>query len=112
MSPLVFDAFSRLVAVSLLWVLSLTLWDIGRHPPVRLVGQTLRRRPQGASVLPGVLRFALGLIAAFVALRLLGGALVFESRLFSAYAIGTFLAALAVDLLIGDDLRQIVGIKK
>ncbi len=112
MPPIVFDTFSRLVVVSLLWVVALTVWDIGRHPPVRLLRSAFGQLRRGVAVLPGLLRFAVGLIAALVAMGILAGALTDEGRLFSAYAIGTFLAGLTVDLLIGDDLRNAVRVKR
>jgi hypothetical protein len=100
----VLDAFSRLIGVTLCWVVALAVWDIGHYAPARALRSLS---------LAGAMRFVVGLGAAFVALLLLIDAFPpGEEGLFSAYAIGTFLAALAVDLLIGDALRSIARIKR
>ena len=114
MATALFDTFPRLVGVTLFWVIALTVWDVGRHSPMELPRAIARACTSVARFVRGLLRFTVGLTAAFFALAVLTSTLPpgESAGLFSAYAIGTFLAALAVDALIGDALRGIVRIKR
>lgn len=96
------ELFVRLVAVVLCWVVALVVWDIGHNAPFRLV--RARR---------GILRLAVGLGAACVALVALAQTLPpGTNEMYSVYAIGTFCTGFVVDLLIGDSLRAAVGGKR
>ncbi|MGZ3496005.1 MAG: hypothetical protein ACXWNK_19295 [Vulcanimicrobiaceae bacterium] len=114
MAAALLDTFPRLVGVTLFWVIALTVWDIGRHSPMQIPRAIARACSSAARFLAGLLRFTIGLLAAFLALAVLTSTLPpgESAGIFSAYAIGTFLAALAVDVLIGDALRGIVRIKR
>lgn len=114
MAAALLDTFPRLIGVTLCWVIALTVWDIGRQSPLALPHAIARAFTSAARLAAGLLRFAVGLAAAFLALAVLTGTLPpgESAGVFSAYAIGTFLAALAVDMLIGDALRGLVRIKR
>ncbi|HEY8297340.1 MAG TPA: hypothetical protein VIG32_04880 [Candidatus Baltobacteraceae bacterium] len=113
MSEALLELFVRLIAVMLCWVAALAVWDIGRNSPLRFARELARSQQAAAHLRTGILRFAVGLIAAFVALVVLVETLPFgTSDLFSVYAIGTFCAGFAVDLLVGDALRAIVRGKR
>ncbi len=61
----------------------------------------------------GLLRLLLGALFAFASVVLVARTLAYgTSTLFSVFAIGTFLAGLCVDALLGEAVRQAIGIKR
>ena len=81
----------------LVWFLALQIWN-----PATLT--------RSLFTLQGLLRFIAGAIVAFLALALLYiGLSESTSRVISILAIATFLTALTVEYLIGDDLRHILS---
>jgi hypothetical protein len=104
------DGFSRLVAATLSASSCFVLWDlVARNPGAiaRNASEAFRRAGPAAR---GLLRFAVGLVFAVLALALV--ATVADARDFSAVAIAVFLAALGVDALIGDAIRAGIGIHR
>ena len=61
----------------------------------------------------GLARVVAGTFFAYLSITLVARTLHYgPTSLFSTFAIGTFLAALAVDALIGDTIRKLLGIKR
>lgn len=81
----------------LIWFLALQIWN-----PATLTRSLLTFR--------GIVRLITGAIVALLALALLYvGLHASEDRVISILAIATFLTALTVEYLIGDDLRRILS---
>jgi hypothetical protein len=90
---------SIIVAI-LIWVCALQIWNIA----------TLTR---ALSTVRGWLRLAAGSIVAFAALAILYfGLLPVGGEAFSFLSIATFLTALAVEYIVGDDLRDFYAHKR
>lgn len=82
-----------LIAVILVWVCALQIWNI----------TTLAR---SLTTVRGWLRFFFGAIVAFLALAMLYFSLpAWANDKFSIFSIVTFLTALAVEFIVGEDLR-------
>lgn len=89
-----------LAAVIVVWIVALQIWDI----------TTLTR---SLGTLRGILRLFGGMLAGFAALALLYFALPLGSdETFSYLSIATFLTALAVEFIVGDDVRRFIARKR
>ena len=65
------------------------------------------------SLVAGIVRVACGALCAYGSVLLVARTLQYGSTtLFSVFAIGTFVAGLLVDALIGDAVRHVLGIKR
>ena len=94
--------FGELLAVIFVWLLALQVWDIA----------TLHVRAVVSS-LSGAARFIGGCVIGLGALTLLYLTLPLTAmNAFSYLAIATFIAALATEFLIGDDIRNLVRPKR
>jgi len=106
----VLDIFTRLIGAIACASIALIVWDIGTRSPSRLLIDIVKAARNGRDLLKGIVRFLAGLV--FVALSV---ALMFfavpenEFSRYALYEIGAFLTALAVELLIGDDVRRFVS---
>ncbi|MBV8727153.1 MAG: hypothetical protein JO233_05150 [Candidatus Eremiobacteraeota bacterium] len=109
MSP-VLDIFSRLIGAIACASIALIVWDIGTRSPSRLVMDIAKAAHNPGDLLKGTVRFLIGLV--FVAASV---ALMFfavpgnEFSRYTLYEIGAFITALAVELLIGEDVRRFVS---
>lgn len=88
-----------MLAVIALWFVALVFWNLG----------AVRSR---FSVSPlGCLRFTAGTVFVLSALVLLYESFPYLTQQeFSYFAIGTFIAALIADFLVGDDIRRRLGV--
>ena len=94
--------FGELLAVILVWLAALQVWDIA----------TLHTRAVVSSF-SGAARFISGCIIGLGALTLLYLALPLSAlSAFSYLGIATFIAALAAEFLVGDDIRSLVRRKR
>jgi len=106
----VLDIFTRLIGAIACASIALIVWDIGTRSPSRLLIDIANAARQPRELFIGTVRFLIGLV--FVALSV---ALMFfavpenEFSRYTLYEIGAFLTALAVELLIGDDVRRLVS---
>ena len=109
MSPLL-DIFTRVLGAIACASIALIVWDIGTRSPSRLLVDIARAARKPPELFKGAVRFLIGLV--FVALSV---ALMFfavpenEFSRYTLYEIGAFLTALAVELLVGDDIRRFVS---
>lgn len=91
----------------------LILWDIGTRSPGRAVADIAAARTRRQPLTAGIVRFVAGL--AFLAVSI---ALVFLAvpaglfRWYSVFQTGAFVAALLVELLVGDDVRLLLGLRR
>jgi len=91
----------------------LIIWDIGTRSPAHVLADALSGARSPRSLFRGIVRFLIGLI--FLAVSI---ALVFlslpenEYDRYTTYQIVAFVTALAVELLIGNDVRPLVGLRK
>ena len=89
------------------------LWNLGARSPDAIGRDMLHGMTSIRPFLIGLARIVVGTFFAFVAITLVARTLRYgPTSLFSTFAIGTFLAALAVDALIGDAIRKTLGIKR
>ena len=90
--------FVRLLGVIAIWFFALQVWDIATLQALRVIRS-----------IGGLARFAAGCAIGLGALVLLYATIPdAESATFSMLAIGTFVAALAAEFLVGDDLRGLL----
>lgn len=109
----VFDIFTRLAGAILCAALALTLWNLTARSPMQVARDIVAGARNGRSFAYGLLRFAGGTFLAVVALGLVVSVLSIATlRLFSLFSIGAFISALAVEALIGDDLRRLLRIER
>ena len=108
-----FDAFSSLVAAICAAAFGLVLWDIGSRSPTQIARDLHDGIRSPRALLSGIVRACAGALLAACAIALVVRALQYgPAELFSAFAIATFVAALAIDALIGDDVRRSIGIRR
>ncbi|MFN2529246.1 MAG: hypothetical protein ABR584_11090 [Candidatus Baltobacteraceae bacterium] len=105
--------FGHLVGAILCASVGLIIWDIGTRSPAHVLADAISAARLPRSLLRGILRFFIGLIFLGVSI-----ALVFlslpekEYDRYTTYQIIAFVTALAVELLIGNDVRPLVGLRK
>lgn len=109
----ILDQFSHLVGAILCASAGLIIWDIGSRSPAHVLDDAITGVRSPRSVIRGIVRFFIGLIFLSVSI-----ALVFlslpenEYDRYTAYQIVAFVTALAVELLIGNDVRPLLGLCK
>ena len=107
------DVFGRLIGAIACASIALIVWDVGTRSPSRLIADIASAVQTRRFLLRGALRFLIGLF--FVALSV---TLMFfavpenEFSRYTLYEIGAFLTALAVELLIGEDVRPLLGLHR
>lgn len=99
------DLFPTSVTVILLWVAAVAVWDPLHFSLARLRGG---RR----AFVVGLARFIWGALFALLAMALIARSLP-ESELehYSLFGVAAFLAALVVDVLIGEQIRRLFRIR-
>lgn len=92
---------------------ALILWNLVERSPRDVASDIAAGARHARTFVQGFLRTAVGLIFASLALVLVATTIAYGTAdLFSIFSIGTFLAGLTVDALIGDAVRRIMGIKR
>ncbi len=92
---------------------ALILWNLGTRSPDAIARDMMHGVTSPRPFLIGLIRLTLGAFLAYIAISLVAHTLRYgPTSIFSAFAIGTFLAALAVDALIGDSVRKALGIRR
>ncbi|MDQ6930270.1 MAG: hypothetical protein M3126_06365 [Candidatus Eremiobacteraeota bacterium] len=109
----VLDLFSHIVGSILCAAAALIIWDVGTRSPGRVIADAIGARDCTAAVLRGMVRLIVGLVFAALSVGLLYFSLpANEFGRFKVYQIAAFLAALMVELLIGEEARAALGLRK
>ncbi len=104
------DTFWRVLGAIVLDALAFIVWNVGTRPPLRLLGDILAGLHRPRIVLVGVASAVVGMLFAISATVLLVPAIAEPTRDLTLAELVTFLVALGVELLIGDDVRALAGI--
>lgn len=110
---LVLNLFTQLLASIICFAAGLIVWDIGTRSPAQVVidAATAARTPK--ALLRGVVRFFIGLLFIAVSIAVLFFAVPpAEAGRYMIYQIGAVVAALAVEILIGEDVRPLLGVRR
>jgi len=107
---LTLDIFSRLVGAIVCASIALIVWDVGTRSPAALFLDVRRATRNPRALARGSVRFLIGLVFIGVSVALVFFSLPpSEFSRYTLYQIGAFLTALAVEFLIGDDIRPMLG---
>ena len=106
---LVADSFLRIFGAIVLETLALVVWNVGNRSPIQVVRDARRALGKPPALVAGVLAVAVGLIFVAAAAILLLPAVPNPQIFFAPVEIFTLLVALAIEFLIGADLRRIAG---
>jgi hypothetical protein len=100
---------SRLAGAIVLETLALVVWNVGTRPPARALADALTALGNRRTLVGGTLSLLVGAVFVAAATVLLIPA-VGDVRIdFVPIAIFTFLAALAIEYLVGNDLRSLIA---
>ncbi len=109
----VLDLFGHLAAAILCAAVGLIVWDIGTRSPAHVLADAIAAARSTRSLIRGALRFFIGLLFIAISVTVLFLALPqSEFDRYTTYQIGTFVTALAVEILIGNDVRPLLGLGK
>ncbi len=86
--------------------LAFIVWNVGTRSPIMLVNDIRRAGRNPRTIILGAIAFAVGLIFIVAALVLVLAIVDFEAELWPTLVL-MFLVALAIELLIGPDVRRI-----
>ncbi|MBV9277859.1 MAG: hypothetical protein JOZ97_06455 [Candidatus Eremiobacteraeota bacterium] len=105
--------FSHLIGSIACASIALIVWDIGTRSPSRLLLDVAKSIHDPRTLFYGIVRFFIGLIFVVASIALMFFA-VPENEIsrYTLYEIGAFITALAVELLIGDDIRPLIGLRR
>jgi len=105
--------FSHLVGSIACASLTLIIWDIGTRSPAQLLSDIGKATSNPRVLVVGTVRFLIGLVFVVVSVTLMFFAVPEnEFSRYTLYEIGAFITALAVELLIGDDMRLFLGLTR
>ena len=104
-----FDALARIAGAIVLDLLAFAIWNVGARTPLGVLRDARRALGDARSLFTGVARAAIGLVFVCAAAVLALPALADPSRDFTPIEALTVLVALALDVLVGDDLRALAG---
>ena len=103
----VLQIFVRVIGSIACASVTLIIWDVGTRSPSRLIADIVKASRNARALFYGAIRFLVGLLfAAFSVALMLFVVPENEVQRYTLYEIGAFLTALAVEFLIGDDVRR------
>jgi hypothetical protein len=105
----VLDAFLRLAGAIALETLALVVWNVGTRPPWNMLRDVRASIRSPRALLAGFVSLSVGLIFVAAATILLVPAVPDPVAHFVPVLIFTFLIALAIEALVGNDLRRLGG---
>jgi uncharacterized membrane protein YbhN (UPF0104 family) len=105
----VVDAFLRLAGAIVLETLALAVWNIGTRPPANMLRDVRAAARSPRALFTGFISLIVGLIFVAAATILLVPAVPDPVSHFVPVEIFTFLVALGIEFLVGNDLRRLVG---
>jgi hypothetical protein len=97
----------RLAGAIVLETLALCVWNVGTRPPLAMLRDVARAARSARLLAAGILSAAVGILFVAAATILLLPAV--DSAEFVPVTIYTFVTALAIELLVGVDLRAALG---
>ncbi|GAC1508395.1 MAG: hypothetical protein NVS1B14_12790 [Vulcanimicrobiaceae bacterium] len=104
--------FSHLAAAILCAAVGFIIWDIGTRSPARVISDVLSA-VRANSFFAGLVRFAAGLVFVGVSVGLVFFSVPLnEAQHYTLYQMGVFIVALAIELLVGDDVRPLFGLNR
>jgi hypothetical protein len=103
------DAFLRVCGAIVLDTLAFVVWNVGTRSPLEVIAAVRRALPAGRSLFAGILSGLVGLIFVVAAGVLLLPAIAVPQIDFVPAELFTLLVALALEHLIGNDLRALAG---
>lgn len=103
------DTILRLAGAIVLDTLALTVWNVGTRPPGMMMRDIVRGMRQPRTLLLGLFCALVGLVFVAAATILLLPAVGDAVSDFVPLEIFTFLTALGIEYLIGNDLRRLAG---
>ncbi len=109
---LVGDAFWRLLGALVLETLAFVVWNVGARSPLRVLRDVRASFGDGRAFCTGLICALVGFIFIAAATVLLLPAIADPPADFIPTEIGTLLIALALEHLIGNDLRTMAGARK
>jgi len=105
--------FSHLIGSIACASIALIVWDIGTRSPSRLIIDIAKAAHDSRALFYGIVRFFIGLVFVVVSVTLMFFAVPEnEFSRYTLYEVGAFITALAVELLIGDDVRFLLGLAR
>ena len=106
---LVADSFFRISGAFVLEALALVVWNVGSRSPIGVMRDARKALGNPPAIFAGVLALVVGLIFVTAATVLLLPAVPNPQVYFAPVQICTLLISLAIEFLIGADLRRIAG---
>jgi hypothetical protein len=107
LSPGFIDAFLRIAGAIVLETLAFVVWNLGSRSPFDVVRDAYRALRTRRGLFTGIVALAIGLVFVAAATILLQPALNDPDRDFMPIELATFLVALGLDRLIGNDVRRL-----
>ncbi|MBD5634657.1 MAG: hypothetical protein IAI49_09280 [Candidatus Eremiobacteraeota bacterium] len=102
------DSLLRVAGTIVLETLAFVVWNVGSRTPFGVLRDARRAFGDRRAFFGGVVSLAIGLVFVAAATVLVFPALAHPDRDFTPLEIATLLVALAIDYLVGDDLRALV----
>jgi hypothetical protein len=109
LSPGFADAFLRIAGAIVLETLAFVVWNVGSRSPIDVLRDAYRAFRTGRGLFTGIVALAIGLVFVAAATILLQPALNDTDRDFMPVELATFLIALGLDRLIGNDVRGLAA---
>ncbi len=109
LSPAFADAFLRIAGAIVLETLAFVVWNVGSRSPLDVLRDAYRAFRTGRGLFSGIVALAIGLVFVAAATILLQPALNDPDRDFMPIELVTFLIALGLDRLIGNDVRALAA---
>ena len=109
----VLNLFTHLAGAIVCAATGLIIWDIGTRSPAHVLADAIASVRSARSLARGIFRFLLGLVFIGMSIALVALALPpSEFDRYTTYQIVAFVTALAVELLVGNDVRRLLGFRK
>jgi hypothetical protein len=109
LSPAFADAFLRIAGAIVLETLAFVVWNVGSRSPLDVLRDAYRALRTGRGLFSGIVALAIGLLFVAAATILLQPAINDPDRDFMPVELVTFLIALGLDRLIGNDVRALAA---
>lgn len=109
LSPAFADAFSRIAGAIVLETLAFVVWNVGSRSPIDVARDAYRAVRTGRGLFAGIVALAIGLVFVAAATILLQPAIDDPDRDFMPVELATFIIALGLDRLIGNDIRGLAA---